>query len=505
MRLPFPERIPVHYAVSFAALLCIAQLVEGTTATFSLCSFFFIIIATLTFNLAGGFTRASGGYVFFYAVLAVILGLFWKAVLGEPGDSNLSQPSLTIAGALGCITAMYFAVSISRKFTRKRAILGDVVKQGDMFRASIGCLVFGLVLSVFLLVVPAGPGTIFSALSQLNQFLPLAIILGTIGQIQKSRGTSSLSLPALLAGTAVFVLGLIGFSKQGIFTAPLCWLIAAASQRYRISLYQFAGFAFAMFLMTYYLVPYSQYGRNYRAETFFGSVSTAASLLSRPEYVRQQVEEQAANTNEEEQSGYFNTSQGLLDRLQMISPDDAIINVTQQNGPIGLAPIILSLENVVPHFLWPNKPTLEIGNMYAHEIGSIAPDDYSTGISFSPLGEAYHTAGWLGILFLAPLFWIMLFVIFDSLCGDVRLSPWGLLAIIIFAHAAPESMLGGIFYVATYGAIGITFAAFAGGYVMPILGALFIGENRSGLRRNLAVRSIPRRLPPVRAPQNPGQ
>ncbi|WP_348269559.1 hypothetical protein P8936_13980 [Edaphobacter paludis] len=505
VRLPFPERIPVQYAVSFAALLCIAQLVEGTTATFSLCSFFFIIVATLAFNLAGGLTRASGGYVFFYAVLAVIVGLFWKVVLGEPGNSNLTQPVVTIEGALGCIIAMYFAVFVSRKLTRKRAFLGDVVKPGDMFRAAIGCLVFGLAILLAVLVLPRQQGSVLSALNQVNQFLPLAIILGTIAQIRKSGGKSSLSLPALLAGTIVFTFGLISFSKQGMFTPPLCWLIAAASQRYRISLYQFAGFAFAIFLMGHYLVPYSQYGRNYQADTFFGNVPIAASLLSRPEYVRQQAEQQVAESNEEEQSGYFNTSEGLFDRLQMISPDDAIINVTQDNGPIGLAPIVLEFENVIPHFLWPGKPVIEIGNMYAHEIGSIAPDDHSTGISFSPLGEAYHTEGWLGIFGLAPALWIVLFVVFDSLCGDVRKDPWGLLAIILFAHEAPEGMLGGIFYMLVYGAIGIIFAAITAGYLMPILGALFVGEKRSGLRRNLAVRSIPRRLPPVRSPQNPGQ
>lgn len=504
MRLPFPERIPVKYSVSFAALLCIAQLAEGTTASFSLCSFFFIIIATLAFNYAGGFTRPTGGYVFFYAVLAVIAGVFWKAVLGEPGNSNLTQPSLTMEAALGCMIAMYFSVFISRKLTTKRALLDEVVKQGDMFRAAIGCLVFGLVLSA-VTAIPHENGSILSALSQLNQFLPLAIILGTIAQIRRSGGTSSVSLLVVIAGAIALFLGLVNFSKQGIFTPPLCWLVAAASQRYRITLYQAAGFALGILLMGYYLVPYSQYGRDYRTGSFRGDANLSLSLLSRLDYVREQAKQNAASGDEDDRRGYFNTSQGFLDRLQMIAPDDALLNVTEDNGPIGLAPIFLEFENIIPHFLWPGKPTIKIGNMYAHEIGSIAPDDFTTGISFSPMGEAYHTEGWLGIFVLAPVLWIMLFVLFDSLCGDVRESPWGLLVIILFAHSAPEGMLGGIFYMASYGVVGIIFVAFTAGYVMPILGSLFIGEKRPGLRGNFAVRSIPRRLPPVRSPQNSGR
>lgn len=499
MRLPFPERIPVNYAVAFAAVLCIAQLAEGTNVTFVLCSFFFIIIASLTFNLAGGFTRASGGYVFFYAVLAVILGITWKAVLGESGHSNLSQPSLTMEASLGCISAMYLAVFVSRKLTRKKALLAELVKPGDMFRASVGCIVIGMIL-IAVAFIPHDNGSFIGALSQINQFLPLAIILGTIAQIRKSGGTSALSIPAVIAGVVAFGLGLINFSKQGIFMPPLCWLIAAASQRYRITLKQAAGFALGFFLMAHYLVPYAQYGRDIGNGTFSGNVDLSLSLLPQLDWVREQYKQEVANATSDDRQGYFNTSQGFLDRLQMIYPDDSIINVTQDNGTIGLGPIILEFENIIPHFLWPGKPVIKIGNMYAHEVGSIAPDDFTTGISFSPTGEAYHTEGWLGIFFLAPLLWIMLFVIYDSLCGDVRVSPWGLLAIVIFAHSAPEGMLGGIFYLAAYGAFGIIIAALAAGYVMPIIGSLFIGEKRVGFLGNAAVKSIPRRLPSTRMP-----
>ncbi len=96
MRLPFPERIPLQ-RVLFAALVLVGlQQLQRTSLVFSIFSFLFIVIAAITFNTAGGFTRPSGSYVFFYSVLGLIVGLIYKAYLGEPADSNLRNPILTI-------------------------------------------------------------------------------------------------------------------------------------------------------------------------------------------------------------------------------------------------------------------------------------------------------------------------------------------------------------------------------------------------------------------------
>jgi hypothetical protein len=96
VRLPFPERVPLAPVCFFATVLCLLQLYQGTAAAFSLCSFLFIIVSALAFNMAGGLTRPSGGYIFFFVVLGVLIGLVWKAVLGEPADSNLAVPMITI-------------------------------------------------------------------------------------------------------------------------------------------------------------------------------------------------------------------------------------------------------------------------------------------------------------------------------------------------------------------------------------------------------------------------
>lgn len=519
MRLPFPEQIPLRYAAYFATLLCAVQLLQGTDPAFALYCFLFIVIATFTFNVAGGFTRPSGGYVFFYAVLTVILGITWKAVLGERADSNLTRPLLVMEASLGGIVGMCLAVMVSRQFRKKVPILPNLANE-KLLQAAIGSLIAGLILTSALLFVPHGSGSALSTLNQLNGFLPLAMILGVIYEVRTSGGTRSVNITVLVSGFTIFFLGLINYSKQGIFTPLFCWALAAASQRFKFSVYKIITLAAMLLFTGYYLVPYSQYGRNFRvfattkAETgvdispmdaFLQNTEISFTYLTQLNNVRERNKQTEAPVRIEGIPAYYDTPQGLFDRLQMLSMDDALINVTEERGAFGLTPIYISFENWVPHFLWPGKPEIKIGNFYAHEIGMLNPDDDTTGISFSPIGEGFHLARWVGILLILPAIWIALFTLYDSLCGDIRVSPWGLLALVIFGHAAAESGLSGIIYLLWFQAISLSFAVLAAIYVMPVFGYIATGSKAARLHGNLGVRSVPRRLPPIPSSQNSGQ
>ena len=506
MRIPYPERIPLQYVISFATLLSALQLYQGTNIFFSLYSFLFIIIAAIAFNLAGGLTRPSGAYVFFYAVLSVILGLCWKAILGEPADSHLLLPLLTMQVFLGGITAMLLAVFISRRLTAKRPLLGSMVTDANIQNATVGCMVTGIILSLILMFVPRQGGSILSSLAQINRFLPMAIILGVIHQIRRSKGTSSVNLPVFISGAFILALGLLSFSKEGIFTPIVCWLIAAGSQRYKVKPYQAVGLIAVSIFMVQYLVPFSQYGRNQRSES--GSMTEDAgiviSMLTNLGDVRKKFVE---NATEEyaDAVGYYNSPQGLFDRLQMISVDDGLIDVTERKGTFGYAPIFISFANLVPRVFWANKPSIGYGNVYAHQIGGLGDDDFTTGISFTPTGEGYHIDRWVGVLILAPVLWVMLFTLFDSLCGTVRETPWGLLVIVLFSHSAPEGMLSGVIYMLGFSAFSILVAAFSASYLMPLLGTLFKGPEGTVVRKGAAIQSAqraPRAISRWRQPLN---
>jgi hypothetical protein len=495
LRLPFPDRVSLRAVFWFAAILCGIQQLQRTNAEFSLACFFFILLAGIAFNVAGGFHRPSGSYVFFYATLTVIVGLIWKAVLGEPADSNLSVPLLTISVYLVGMCMMLVSIFLSRRITLKRAILGTMITDANMQTATVGCMITGILMTVLGFFLPGGNGSVTSGLNQINRFLPLAVIFGVIHTIRRSGGTRSINLPVLISGGYLMFWGLLGFSKEGIITPFICWLIAASSQRYKVTRVQMVLCILATVFIIRYLVPYSQYGRMYRGDTYEGNLQASLSLLSNLEYVREQYVNNSADSYEEEEVlAYYNTPQGFFDRLQELSIDDALINRTVQYGPIGIYPIIFGFENLVPHFIWKDKPTILYGNVYAHEIGLLSDEDNTTGVSFSPTSEAYHLAEWTGLLLIAPPIWICLFTLFDSLCGDSTKSPWGLLVMLVYSHIAPEAGISGLIYAFGYTTIAIVFAAVFGAYVMPVIGTFFIGPEGIILRRGAPIRSAPKAL-----------
>ena len=371
----------------------------------------------------------------------------------------------------------------------------------NLARATLGALLFGIFLSVATRTIDRGSGSVWSALLQINRFCELAIILGVTDTIRRSGGRHSISVPVLLGSLTLFVLGgLFGFSKEGIFTPVVCWGLAAGAQRYRLTRGTILAGALLMFFLTYYMVPYSQYGRTQMKVGLGASLNTTIELLSNLPRVRAQFEAQNAFQASESLGGYFGKSQGIFDRLQMISFDDMLNDATEREGSEGYFPILEDFENLVPHFFWPDKPTYLWGNVYAHEAGvNIAEDDFSTGVSFSPTGEAYHLGKWVGVLIVAPLIWLMLFLLMDSLCGDVRASPWGLLAITYFAHIAPEGLLAGAIYAMGFVTFAIAFAAFTSGYVMPLVGGLFLPapDKKHRLR-------LPGTIQPARVPKMEG-
>jgi hypothetical protein len=487
VRIPFPERFPIFKVFVFAIVLSLAQLVEGTSTLFVLCTFCFIMVSSHSFNLAGGLTRPSGGFIFAWTLLGGLFGITWKAIIGEPGNSNLLQPDRTIEVYLGTAVAMLVGVHASRTF-RFKGHLPKFKVDGDMYRASVGCLIVGglMQLVAWFSTSSAEGGSLRAALQQgLGGFLLLAIVLAVTYQLKKSGGRSSMNVPAALACAFIFAGGLIGYSKQGIFTPIVCWFFPVAAARYKTSIIQAAILVVGFGLMVYYLVPYSQIGRTYRIDgaPFSVNLATNILLLSHLDAVRKYQHEHEADgsgTDPDAQVfAYYNESQGFADRLQMLTPDDAAINVTENGAVFGILPTVFAFENMIPHFIWKSKPIINFGNLYAHEIGILTDSaDTSTGISFSPAGDAYHEAKWAGVLLLLPALFSLLFTLSDSIGGDTRNSPFGLLMIINFMHSAPEGMVAGVVGASVIGMYGTFFAAFVTAYIMPLFATLIIGPSK---------------------------
>ena len=85
---------------------------------------------------------------------------------------------------------------------------------------------------------------------------------------------------------------------------------------------------------------------------------------------------------------------------------------------------------------------------------------------------------WLGVLVVAPLVWLAMFVLFDSLCGDLRTTPWGLLVLALLSHTASEGALSGLISFMTFGVEALLFCVFFAKWVAPFVAIPVLGPDR---------------------------
>ncbi len=510
MRIPFPVKLSLQAVAAFAAVVCVVQQFLGTSGYFSLCCFLFIFLSAVAFNIAGGFSSASGGYIFFFSMLTGTVGWVVKDFVGEAGDSNLAVPNVTVSVYLGIMVSISVAAFLSKKIASRKPLLGNFLADDKAPITVIGCTVVGSAILLAEYILPHSEGGFLAFVMQANQWIPLAIVIGVTYEVKRSGGRRSLSPIIILAAGMTFVLsGLLNFSKLGIFTPIACYLLACAAAGFRFSIKQILFGSAGMFLILHFLIPYAQYGRVYRMEetntaNFVATVEHSYTLMTtlgdvRNEYITTIQEAEA----EDEGGNYFNHTQGIFDRLTMFRPDDGLIAATLDGHNLyGLYPLWYEVYNAVPRFLWPDKPVFMFGNLYAHEMGGLGDEDFSTGISFSAAGQSYHMAGWVGVLVIAPLVFTVFFTFFDSLCGDVRQSPWGLLTLAFFANAAPEAMLDGCIYMIWHFGLPLIGVAAVCAYIMPIIGSFITAPAKREIRLSVpAFQPRPGLVTPVSSPR----
>lgn len=473
----FPTRISLPYTLLFSALLVLVELLEGTDPRYSGLVFCFFLLSTLAFNVAGGFSRPSGAYIFFFSTLVVEVGTVYKAMLGQPAQSNLQEPLLMMSLYVACAAGLLLVAFITRKIATTTEGVASLmtIKTIDFSQAALGCGFLYCLLTFGPEVLPGLGGQLLTSLSLINVFLPLTILLGTVGAIRDSGGRRSTNAFTWLALSYGFVTGLLSFSKQGILTPMLCWVLGIAWARFRlrpvhiISLLLFAG------AVQFILVPIAQTGRNEIVDTSWsGRIALVESDLENYTAVRKQYNGWTPPSDDDLRMYYYGEPRGIMDRLSMMPNDSVLMQWTDQGHLFGYLALEYYFENLVPHVIAPHKlEGIHVGgNAYMHEMGGLAENDVTTGISFSPAGEAFHIDGWRGILLIAPGVWLLLFVSMDATCGDIRKQPLGLLYILAVAHVAPEGGVGAAIDLTRLVNAAFIFGLFFCGYIAPTLGML---------------------------------
>lgn len=478
MTVPFPTRVPVFPAITIIALLALIEQLEGTDPRYTGLVVCFLLLSVAAFNVVRGLSRPSGAYIAFYSLLVVDVGTFYKASLGQPADSNLSQPLLVMSTYVATMGVMLMAGMFSRRFATSRDGVAGVLQVHEMrFReSSIGCLLSHFLIIAATTYLPGAGGQVLHSIAIVSPFLPLAALLSTIAAVRTSQGTRSVSLISLATLAYIFTSGILSFSKQGMLEPLVCWLLGIAWARFRLRPKHILAIAVYVVLAFEVFTPISAD----RDDVQVGSTSERLQLIV---HYLTHITELHNRYNEWEEGGvdksynYYGSSQGLWDRLSMLPNDSSLIAFSDQGHYFGYAAVWFYLANLVPHVLAPHKNEgLSVGgNAYAHEMGGLADADTSTGISFSPTAEAYHIDGWRGVVLLQSGVFLVLFTTVDSVCGDIRRHPWGLFLILAFAHIAPEALLGGAITATLYGTVAISLAVFVCGYITPVLGLLLMG------------------------------
>ena len=475
----FTDRLKTKHVVLFTVIVFLGQQLEHTDLLFSMLTSAFIVISALSYNAAGGLSYPSGAFILFNALLTAIAGVCFKILLGEPGQSNLLDPNTTLAVYCATMAVMGFTVALSHRLRPKRALLPTLDRDTMRF-AALGCIIAGGFVQVATASRIGSEGSFASALHQLNYLPRMALVLATIYEIDKSGGRRSTNWIVWLSGSLLFFYGIIEFSKEGLFVSPVTWFLTCVLYGFRFTWKQIATLVVFAAFAQIVLVPFSQYGRRSRTEVN----QQGLALQSAIGYLTHPLETRAAYLDElSEAEGVggphlFTSQQPFMERLTMFAFDDAIINYTDKGNVFGLPPTYAYYINVVPRFLWKDKPPTGYGNTFAHELGVLGDDDFTTGISFSPAGDAYHEAKWFGVLVVWPIVIFLYFFITDSLTGSVRDTPYALLPIALASHVASEGLMGGAVYLQTYGAFLLILIAYLAKNVLARLTQLALGGDR---------------------------
>jgi hypothetical protein len=478
VQLSFPTRISPALAFGFALISLLVQQVQHTDPVFSALYFAFVVLSALAFNLAGGFSRVAGAYYCWFSLLVVIVGVTTKLFLGEPGDSNLLAPELTMTCYVVSAGMFLLVATILKRFDLRPFQFGAGGRSASLnyTAAGLGCIITTTLIGQAGALFGIAPGGLLSALHQLDQFLPLGIILATIGAINDSDGKIAFNFVNTAGMVIFFANGLISFSKQGMITPFVCWLVGATYMRFKLRPSHLLGIIFFSFMSFFVFSPLSQ-SRDLIKEDMSTSdrLFLGIDSIIHIQRVREHVK---AYGDDPPSHSYFSTAQNaLVSRLTMIGVDDALINYGALSQPLGWGPVEDDFLNFLPHVIAPNKAEVLTGNYYAHEIGGmVANDDTSTGISFSPVSEAFRGNQWIGLFIILPGVWLILFSLTEFVCGDVRTSPWSLLPMLMFSHVAPEGLLSGQIYMIAYGNGAFLLAILFCTRVAPTLGRLFYGS-----------------------------
>jgi hypothetical protein len=419
-------------AFLFLGALFAVQLVEGTDPVFAILMMAAQMFGIMAFNTLGGMSHVAGSFCMFSLLPNVTVPEIAHAIVLQPGDFDLPS-SLQTAGVCAIFYASFYVASqfvvqlpLPRPFL-DRVHFTLIELRAISLIAAVGFVSIGVAISY------AGEVRDGSGLAAVNHFgpvlCPLSAVLATYACLKTTQGRSAINWYVALILVVTTIPGILGASKEGMLSPLFCWLIVCAIYGYRFTRTQVAALAGMMMVVWFFVYPFSQNART--------AVRSAGSNLERISIIEHYITDPSDFPSEAEnvdpdfsEYGESSAKLSIVQRFSLLRSGGMLVNSEEAAGFTGVERYLPAFVEIVPHFIWPDRPNAIFTNELGHKAGfRISRNDMSTGIAISGPALFYDLGGWLAL----PVYTLLEFGLFfyglRCVVGDASESVWGLMLI----------------------------------------------------------------------------
>jgi hypothetical protein len=331
-------------------------------------------------------------YFAVFDLMSILVGRTYGA-----DTAMLSASEILITASCACVLLGYYAVARSGK--RTHAVPSDWPLR-NLLIVGIAFWIAGTISlgywQVFI-IADRSNATLLKNLNNLGTGMATIFMLGQLVQplgvlilayaYAKFRRPPLLALALLVVITQI-VLGFVADFKGEAMQAGILVIIAKTYVDGKLpKMWLLAG---ALFVLLAFPV-FQAYRLQVRGEHGVSSLQTLQNLVS--------TLESALQANEKASKGFGGSAyqtQSFWERASLKQSVELIVQRTGEDKPYQkgatLTPILAAF---IPKILWPDKPSLSVGQVFNKEFQLAEADTY---ISPSHIGELYWNFGWLGVI-----------------------------------------------------------------------------------------------------------
>jgi hypothetical protein len=484
-----PTTMPVTQGLLIAAsFLAGAELAEGTAPYFALSIFAILVMTILTISIVG-FSSIAGILISYCSFRYFIFSQIAKIMLGQPAESNLAAPEMTIAVLTVGTASMCLGAVLVGYLLRDRIIIK--IKVTPILLSNIRNISFiiGAVMAAVNYVTAAqgreGVQSYGGIVGLSRMFAPIiymSVLAETWNILMRTGGRKSTSAILFTIAGSLVALGVVGNSKEQIANPVLMYFIACFSYRHYVSRLQIVTAVTLLFMGAVIVYPVVNMMRD-RIDAVHSPVAVATEMIDQaiddPTSLMREWEltitQPVQDRNLQEQGLYYlGTTDALLQRFLLIANTDVIVRAVDDFGPYGTGLITEGFEVALPTILAPNKSRVGTSDLITWYYG-LRPDGVVGSPTVGLIADCYAALEWAGVIII-PVTIMLIFLFIVQVFGtNISHNFAGAYLLLTNFHAFGEANIEE--YV-------IYITKILPANIVAISGIIFLAEFSSGHRRS---------------------